>query len=212
MPTVANTMQIMIEPRVVLHDVPWEIYEGLMTAHTDHSAPRFTYDQGQLEIYMPSQKHEKINRRFEVLVSIIAEELELDIESFGSTTYQQKHLKQGVEPDCCFYIQSVDKIAGVEKLDLAIHPPPDLVIEVDVTSPSIDKFPLYAALKVPEIWLCEKEVKIFLLGKKAYSPAKRSAAFPLVTASALTGFLLASQTEKRSLWLKNVREWIRAHS
>ena len=212
MPIVANSTQIIIEERVVLHDVPWEIYEGLMTTHTDHSAPRFTYDQGQLEIYMPSQKHEKNAELLGDLVKTIAEERDIEVLSLGSTTFKKEESAKGVEPDGCFYLQSYEVVFGTEKIDIEVFPP-DLVLEIDVTSPSIERFPIYADFRVPEIWRHVKEkVKIYILHGSAYIEVGESLVFPQVTATVLTGFLLASQTEKRSLWLKSVREWMRAHS
>jgi Uma2 family endonuclease len=208
---IATTPEILIEQQVVIHDVPWDVYEGLMCAQQNHSAPRFTYYNGELEIYMPSERHEKINRRFEILVSVLAEEFDLEIESYGSTTYRRKEAAQGVEPDCCFYIQSVEKIAGVQKLNLAVHPPPDLVVEVDVTSPSLDRFPIYADLRVPEIWRYSQEaVKIYALRDGKYHETETSLALPKVTGEVLTRFLAESQTLKRSAWLKSLRAWVRS--
>jgi len=208
--TLTSTPQIIVEPRVILRDISWETYERLMKDHEDRSAPRFTYENGTLEIYMPTPKHEKITRFFEILISAIAEERELDIESFGSTTYKREDLKQGVEPDCCFYIQNAELIAGTDKLDLDIHPPPDLVVEVDITSPSVERFPIYAALGVPEIWqYAGGQVKIYILQNKNYAEAEESRALPKVTGEVLIGFLAESQTEKRSVWLKNLRHWTR---
>lgn len=202
--------QILIEQRVVLHNVSWESYESLMKSQEDSSAPRFTYDGGELEIYLPSQKHEKSAEFLTDIVKTIAEEREIEVLSLGSTTFKRENVRRGVEPDGCFYIQSYDAVFNVEKIDLEKYPP-DLVIEVDVTSPSIDRFPIYALLGVPEIWRYAKEqVKIHLLQGKKYIETAESRALPPVTGEILTRFLTQSQTEKRSVWLKKLREWIRS--
>jgi Uma2 family endonuclease len=140
------------EERTILHDVSWETYESLLADHLDRSAPRFTYDQGVLEIMSPSSEHEEISDLIKQMVYTLAGEMNLDIRGFGSTTFRREDIKRGFEPDACFYIQSVDRIKGVTKLDLATQPPPDLVVEIDITHPSLDKFPIYAQVGVPEVW------------------------------------------------------------
>lgn len=203
---------IVLEQRVILHDVSWEIYEGLMESHTDKSAPRFTYFDGQMEIYMPSQKHEKISRCLELIVTTLAEGLEIDFESLGSTTFKRKDSNKGVEPDGCFYLQSYEEVFGQISIDVAAQPP-DLVLEVDITSPSLDRFPLYASLGVPEIWRYQDDaVTIHLLTGSEYLSVPQSAAFPVVTAEMLTQFLTASHTVRRSVWLRSLREWVHAAS
>lgn len=201
--------QVLMEQSVILHNVSWETYEKLMKDHENQSIPRFTYQNGELEIFMPSEKHEKLIRFFEIFVSTIIEELDSDVESLGSTTFKLESMKNGVEPDCCYYIQNVEKVKGINKIDLQKHPAPDLVIEVDITSPSINRFPIYAEFKVNEIWQYQKdEVKIFILDGEKYLETKESQALPKVTGEVLTKFIAESQTEKRSTWVKNVRNWI----
>lgn len=203
------TPNVLVEQNVILHNVSWETYEQLMKDHENQSVPRFTYQNGDLEIFMPSERHEKLIRFFEIFISTIIEELDSDVESLGSTTFKLESMKNGVEPDCCYYIQNVDKIKGVNKIDLKKHPAPDLVVEVDITSPSINRFPIYAEFKVNEIWQYKKDkVKIFILRDKKYLETKESQALPKVTDKVLTKFIEESQTEKRSTWVKNVRYWI----
>ena len=208
MSAVVTVPEIAFENRIVLHDVSWEIYERLTREHENRSAPRFIFDNGELEICMPSQPHEQINRNFEILVSAITEEREIGILSLGSTTFKKKPTQKGVEPNCCFYVQKFAEVFGVEKIDL-IKFPPDFVIEVDVTSPSINRFPIYADFGVPEIWRYSNEkVEIFELQKnEEYIEVGESLALPKLTSDALTEFLSLSQHEPRFVWLKKVREW-----
>ena len=207
-PIITTKPQIIVEERVVLQGISWETYERLMKEHEDRSAPRFTYDKGTLEIYMPTQKHEEAAEILKLFVYIIAEERELEARGLGSTTFRKEKAGKGVEPDGCFYLQNAAKIAGNEKVNLEVDPPPDLVI--DVTSPSLDRFPIYAAFGVPEIWRYSNEsVTIFVLRGKKYFEATESAALTKITADVLTSFLLESQNLKRTVWMKNVREWIR---
>ena len=155
---------------------------------------------------MPSQKHEKKARFLGDIVKTITEEREMETLSLGSTTFKKDNLEKGVEPDDCFYLQSYDQVFGMEKINLERFPP-DLVIEVDIFSPSINRFPIYAAFKVPEIWrYADNNVKIHLFDGKKYLESTTSRALPKVTSELLTQFLAESETLKRSAWLKKVRD------
>jgi Uma2 family endonuclease len=140
------------EQRMVLSNVSWETYERLLEDHLDCSSPRFTYDQGVLEITTLSAEHEWYNELVSDLVKLLARELRIDILSLGSTTFKNVAAKQGFEPDSCFYVTHIREVRGKQRMDMAVDPPPDIVVEVGVTHPSISKFPLYAELRIPEIW------------------------------------------------------------
>ncbi len=131
--------QIMIENYVVLRGISWKVYEQLMQEHESRSAPRFTFNQGCLEIYKLSQKHEEKAEFLSDIVRTIAEEREIELLNIRSTTFKKANVEKGVEPDGCFYLQSYDKVFGMQKIDLELFPP-DLVIEVDIFSPSIIPF------------------------------------------------------------------------
>ena len=126
------------EQRVLLHNVGWDTYESLLAAHQDMSTPRFTYDQGRLEITSPSAEHEQFKDVLALLVNVVAEEKVVDLEGFGSTTFRREDVEQGFEADACFYIENVKRVRGKPSLDLAEDPPPDLVIEIDITHPSLN--------------------------------------------------------------------------
>ena len=140
------------EQRVVLSKVSWETYERLLEDYLDSSSPRFTYDQGVLEIMTLSAEHEWYNRLISDLVKLLARELRIDVLDLGSTTFKLAWAKQGFEPDSCFYVTHIREVRGKERIDTAVDPPPDVVVEVVVTHPSVSKFPLCAALEIPEIW------------------------------------------------------------
>ena len=198
--------QIIVEEHVVLRGVSWKVYEQLMKEHESRSAPRFTYNQGCLEIYMPSQKHEEKATFLEKIVEIVAEEQEMELKNIRSTTFKKDDLEKGVEPDGCFYLQSYEQVFGMQKIDLELFPP-DLVIEVDIFSPSINRFPIYAEFKVPEIWrYSNDEVNIYLFDGENYLKSSESRALSGITGELLTRLLAESETMKRSAWLKNVRD------
>lgn len=146
-----ETVKSPAEQRVLLSNVSWETYERLLEDHQDSSAPRFTFDRGMLEIMSPSPEHEKLNRRIAQLVLAVTEKMGIESEDLGSTTFRRKDLERGFEPDSCFYIQNEERVRGKDRIDPSVDPPPDLVIEIDLTSPSINKLPVYAPLEIPEV-------------------------------------------------------------
>lgn len=197
------------EQRIILRTISWETYERLLAENTDSSNPRFTYDRGVLEIMSPSAEHEEINHVLTLLVNIVAEELDIDVRGFGSTTFRREDLARGFEPDSCFYIQSVARISGRTTLDLVMDPPPDLVIEIDLTNSSLDKFPIYAQVGVPEIWRYDgSELRIFHLENTLYAAHDESAALSVLTRDVLSQFLAESKSLRRTAWIRRVRSWI----
>ena len=201
------------EQLVILDRVTWDTYERLITEHGERCGTRFTYDEGVLQIMVVSSRHERPNRRLASLVEVLAEEWALDIEQLGSMTFKRKDLQKGFEPDSCFYIEHADTIRDREEIDLAVDPPPDLSIEVDITSGSLNRFPIFAAVGIPEVWRFDgKRVAIFQLESGDYVEAANSLAFPLVTGEILTLFLEESQKLKSTAWLRKVREWTRSQA
>lgn len=196
---------------VVLDSVSWGTYERLLGDLADRSGPRLTYDQGVLEIMSPSAEHERLNRTLALLVEILCEELSIDVESLGSTTFRRNDLTRGFEPDSCFYVQRAARIRGKKHVDLDVDPPPDLVIEVDITRASIDKMPIYETMGVPEVWRYDgTALRIARLEGKSYVARSASAVFPWLTASALSDFLDRSRRVTRLELIKAFRSWIRS--
>jgi Uma2 family endonuclease len=201
------------EQRVILRNVSWNTYERLVADLRNQSTTRLTYDKGLLEIMSPLPEHEKYNRTISLLIEIIAIELGINIENFGSTTFNREDLERGFEPDSCFYIQNANKIKGKSRIDLTIDPPPDLVIEIDITNPSLNKFPIYAQVGVPEIWRYDgEELSIFQLMDDKYITVGKSAALPIVTVKAISGFLEESKSLSRIEMIANLRNWLGAQT
>jgi Uma2 family endonuclease len=201
------------EQRTLLHNIGWETYEHLLADHRDSSSPRFAYDRGELEIMSPDPEHERTNRRIAQLVLAVADEVGIAAEDLGSTTFRREELERGFEPDSCFYIQNEGLIRGKNRIDLAVDPPPDLVIEVDITSPSLNKFPIYGRLGVPEVWRYDgSRITIFTLKDTGYTEASLSAALPPVRGEVLSRFVEESKTLERMAWTRKVRDWARERS
>jgi len=198
------------EQRVILKGISWETYERLLAEHEDESGIHFTYDSGALEIMVLSARHERPNRVLATLVEVLAEEIGIDLDGLGSITLKRPDLLKGFEPDSCFYIQHVAAVMGKEEIDLETDPPPDLLIEVDVTSVSLPKLPIFAAVGIPEVWrYTDGRVIVLRLEGDRYSEAARSLAFPVITGEQLTQFLAERQQVRSTEWLKRVRAWIR---
>jgi Uma2 family endonuclease len=208
-----ETVKSPAEHRVILHNTSWVTYERLMKERGESRVPRFAYDRGELEIMSPSTEHEKFNRRIAQLVLTVAEELGIEAEDLGSTTFRREDLERGFEPDSCFYIQNEEQVRGKDRIDLAVDPPPDLVIEIDIISPSFSKLPIYAQIGVPEVWRYDGErMTILVLEGSDYAKTAESIVLPPVTSNVLTDFVEKSKSMKRTAWLEVVREWSRENS
>jgi Uma2 family endonuclease len=197
-----------LEQRVTLHNVSWETYERLLADLQDSSVPRLTYDRGILEIMSPSSEHERYNRTVAQIVEELAVEMDMNIDSLGSTTFRREDIDRGFEPDSCFYIQNAARVRGKKRIDLSADPPPDLVIEIDITSPSLDKFPIFAQAGVPEVWRFDGgRLAIYELTLGAYLERDASIAFPSVTSAHVTSFIRESETMDRPEWVRKLRAW-----
>ena len=198
------------EQRVTLHNVSWETYERLLADLQDSSAPRMTYDRGTLEIMSPSSEHERYNRTAAQIVEELAVEMDLNIDSLGSTTFRREDIDRGFEPDSCFYIRNAVRVRGKKRIDLTVDPPPDLVIEIDITSPSLDKFPIFAKVGVPEVWRFDgNRLVIYELANGEYLEREASISFPTVTAADITAFIKDSEAMDRPEWVRKLRAWAR---
>jgi len=205
-----ETVKAPAEQRVLLRNISWETYERLLADNENNSAPRFTYDQRELEIMSPSPEHEKFNRRIAQLVLVVAEEMEVEAEDLGSTTFRRRDLERGFEPDSCFYIQNEEQVRGKNRIDLTVDPPPDLVIEIDITSPSFSKLPIYAQMGVPEVWRYDGDrMVVLVLEGSDYVAANESLVLPPVTSNALTDLVEKSKTTRRTIWMERARRWVR---
>ena len=195
--------------RVVLSNISWQTYESLLAEAGDNRSSLFSYSQGVLEIIMPSDLHETVNCLLKRIVTALTEELDLKIKGFGSTTLNREDLKQGAEPDSCFYIQNVDRILG-KRLDISTDPPPDLVIEVDITSPSSNRFVVYTQLEIPEVWRYSGEsVQIYQLQNQEYVICDRSPTFPILSVAMLNQFLQMAATQDDNAIIRSLRQWVR---
>lgn len=199
------------EQKVILHNASWGTYERLMDERGESRVPRFAYDRGELEVMSPSTEHESAAYFLGLLVAVFAEEANRDVYGAGSTTFKREDLDRGFEPDACFYVQNEERVRGKPRIDLGIDPPPDLVVEIDITSPSLSKFPIYARIGVPEVWRHDGErVAIFELRDEEYAEVAESMVLPPLAGRALSRFVEMSRSLGSAAWMREVREWARS--
>jgi Uma2 family endonuclease len=120
--------------------------------------------------------------------------------------------KKGLEPDCCFYIQNEAIARGVKSLDFKVHPPPDLAIEVDNSSSSLNKFPIYLALRIPELWRLRRGVlTLYRLNdeQSAYVETEASLAFPQMPVQRLPQFIERAQEIGQRAAVRELTEQVR---
>lgn len=194
----------------VMYGVSWEQYESLIKKHWNQPIPRLTYDSGVLVKSMSnSSEHENDNRNLSLLLQTILIELEIEHQNFGSTTFTRKELAKGFEPDSSFYINSLPKIEGKRNLGMDNKIPPDLIIEVNRTSSSVPRMPVFAAFGVKEVWrLSKKEVKFYRLEEGVYLESETSLALPILSNAKATEFLLDSHKLGNVAWTKKIRNWV----
>ncbi|HXG12910.1 MAG TPA: Uma2 family endonuclease [Gemmataceae bacterium] len=197
--------------RFLLHNVSWQSYRAIGEALRDRPGLHLTYDRGTLEFMTLSPEHERCKVLLRRLIEVLAEELNLAIGSFGSTTYQREDLEKGLEPDECYYLRNLPRVRGKRRLDLTADPPPDFVIEVDITRSSIDRLRLYAAFGVPEVWRFDgTTIHVLLLTAKGeYEPSDHSPTFPMVPIGELVRFMRQGEAEDDTSMVRAFRAWVR---
>jgi Uma2 family endonuclease len=202
--------QITIEPgeRVILRDVTWLRFEAILQALGDDRNTRIAYHDEVLEIMVPLPKHEINKESFSDLIKILLEALDIDHIALGSTTLKKLQKQAGVEPDSCFYIQNCELMQGKLNIDLAIDPPPDLAIEIGLTSRT--KLDAYVAIAVPEVWRYERgQLGIYQFVNGEYIPAAQSRILPTWLSPAdLVMFAQRMQTGSRLDAIRTFRSFI----
>ena len=196
---------------ILLKNISWKTYESLLNELGEHGGIRLTYDRGNLEIMTPSAPHEGSKKILGRFVESVSEELNIEIRSLGSLTCRRQDLARGLEPDQCYYIENENVVWDKEQIDLNQDPPPDLVVEIDVTSSSIDRLSLYASLGVPEVWRYDgNRLIIYQLESQEYAERDVSPTFPFLSQVDIVRFLELRRTTKENALIRLFREWVRS--
>lgn len=200
--------------RVLLNGISWEKFEILLKTIEGDNGARLAYDNGQLEIMNPSPEHEHYKEVIGDAVKDIADELAIDYESYGSTTWRKQAVMAGVEPDNCFYFQNEKVVRGRTDIDIAGgDPPPDLALEIDLTSKSLNRFPIYARLGVPEIWCYDNgALRIYHLKDGSYTESATSLALPNLPIQAIPQLIDANRAAGRRAIRQAIRAWVADYS
>ena len=158
----------------------------------------------------PSWEHETRAETIGQVIRIIAEELAIPIRGGGSTTFRREGLDRGLEADKCFYIANEARVRGRKQINLAVDPPPDLCIEVQISRRLAERKEIYADLKVPELWCDDgRQLRVLSLQPTGnYKQSPRSISFPMVPLKQIGQFLAWGGTMDDTTWSRRVRKWI----
>jgi Uma2 family endonuclease len=194
------------EQRVVLRGLSWEAYLQILNALPQSRGSRLTYDDGVLEITVPLEDHEFSGRLIECFIRTLIEVMGMRMKTMGSTTMNYPHLKKGAEPDNAYYIQNQSLVKG-RNVDFNQDPPPDLVVEVDITHTDIAKNQFYANIGVPEFWRFNGKVwRIYQLQEGVYVEVEVSPTFPQVPKKRLYAFLEQAKEDEIEA-MRSLRAW-----
>lgn len=204
-----DAAMLAVNQKLILQSIGWDVYERILREYENSNGVHFAYDDGVLEVEVPLFEHERPTEILRDLITTICIEREIDYINAGSTTFLKRAKAKGVEPDTAFYIQNENQIRGLKKIDLDQDPPPDLVIETDLTSPSLNKMPIYAALGVPEVWLYKGDkVTFYILYGGVFRETEHSLALPFLDNQTINDFLQKGMQASSSKWIREIREWI----
>jgi Uma2 family endonuclease len=194
------------EQRLSLTGISWDGYLKILDSLPETRSIRLTYDDGTLEFTMPLVKHESLNELIRIFIWTMVELMGLSLICIGSTTINYPGKKKGCEPDCAYYIQNVPLVKGRE-IDFSQDPPPDLVVEVDITHTDIRKNEFYADLGVPEFWRFDGMVlRVYQLQAGEYVECDRSPTFPQAPKERFYQFLAETQDDHIEA-VRSLRRW-----
>jgi Uma2 family endonuclease len=209
--TLTDTKKDLAGSCLVLHDISWETYEQLLAIFAERSTPRMTYYQGTLELMVPLPEHERYSWTLGRLIAALSEELGLEIIGLKSSTWRSQPQKAGKEADECFYIQNEAVMREKLEIDLTTDPPPDLAVEMDLTSSYLNKMRIYAQLKVPEVWRFKKgKLTINILTDTGYVESETSLAFGSFPVQELAQFMQLGLDKGENARIREFREWVRS--
>jgi Uma2 family endonuclease len=211
----ANASETLTKPsdaehRVVIRRVGWDGYQSLQRMVGDQPV-RLTYDRGDVELMSPLLKHERRKSLLGQFVRILARELHIPVMPTGSTTWSSEDLDKGLEADESFYLGDLERIADPDDVDLAIDPPPDLAIEIEITHSALDRIGIFGALRVPELWRFNgKTLRVLLIQEDgSYYDSPASAVFPDVPMDEIARFATKEGIRDENAYLDECSAWVR---
>lgn len=146
----ATMLDIPAGGSVRLVGVSWQDFEAIQNELGEVRSSCLAYDSGILKIMSPLPRHERLKEIIGDLLKVLIEETGQQVASYGSFTQKRPDLFKGIEADASYYITNESVVRGRDRIDLTVDPPPDLVLEIDITNAS--NASIYAALGVTELW------------------------------------------------------------
>jgi len=196
------------EVRMVLENVAWDTYVALADQRRG-SVPRMTYDQGVLEMMSPMREHEHIGTLVGRMIETYSEMRNIEIISVASVTVKRSSLSKGFEADESYYVTHAAELLGKNIMDFEVDPPPDLVVEVEITSSAIEKMKLFAAMNVPEVWRHDgKRLAMFRLRDSVYEEIQSSIELPGLDATRINQTLSLRNSTGETKLIKDFRQAI----
>jgi len=194
------------EAAVLLQGVTWQQYVALRDAE-QNSHVRMTFDHGSLDLMSPTRLHERVRILISNCILVWVEEKRIPIQSCSSTTFRREDVQCGLEPDNCYYIEHESAVRERDEIDLAIDPPPDLAIEVDVSYSSPNRMKTYAGLGIPAIWRWHSdELRLYSLdASRRYVEISASVALPGFPVEQLVGIVNRRTSTDETTLLREFR-------
>ncbi len=195
-----------------LDQVSWGEYQAILDElEGEGRRLRHTYDRGRLEIMTKSGAHEVPKSLLGSFIVILAEEMKRRIFMGGELTQQKEAKKRGIEPDQCYWVANEPRVRGKLEFDFNRDPPPDVLIEVEVSRTIIKRLPVLAALGVPEVWrFNRKTLQVGILQPEGqYQWGNESPSFPGIPINNLSRFLLMARTTDHTTIGRRFRKWVR---
>ncbi|MFO0808147.1 MAG: Uma2 family endonuclease [Gemmataceae bacterium] len=200
------------ENRIVLDAASWHMYVAIGDVLGERSNVRVTYDRGRLEVMTLSHPHEWLKNLFGRLVETTAEEAGTAIQVGGQMTFRDEERDRGFEPDQCYWITNEPRMRVPHEWRPAADPPPDLIVEVEVSRSALPRLDIFAAYGVPEIWRFDgQSIRVHLLQPDGtYAESERSPTFPAVPMADIAMFLVPDPTADYLAIVRRFRTWVRA--
>ncbi|NMF63449.1 Uma2 family endonuclease [Brasilonema octagenarum UFV-E1] len=204
------TTAIPAETRTILSNISWQTFKIMLAEMGSERKNRLAYDNGILEIMTPLMPHENSNRVIEGFVVALCEEFGLEFKRAGSLTLIRDNLERASEPDSSYYIQNESRVRNRENIDLAIDPPPDLVLEVEYSKPKVDKSKIYTAIGVPEFWRYNgSALRIYILNDGQYTEVETSPTFASVPVKEIPRFIQETKKNGEMATTRAFRAWVK---
>lgn len=195
---------------IVFQDSTWDFYEAMLRNY-DEQPSRINYNRGTLEVMTLSIEHERFKMILGMMLGQLALAFNIRITHGGSSTLKRLSKQKGLEADLCYWISNEPVMRAKKRIDLRTDPPPDLVIEVDVMHPVVNREKIYAALGVPEMWVLSSDARLtaYALKDKAWQTIEQSLSFPFLKVSDLTAFTKRIGGDDDTSVLSAFADWLK---